>query len=73
MIIGKRIGKNVVAETDDIITRYNDALNGLMQQFRDQTDRDVAIFVQFAGNDSYVLVLVDVLILLKVKHSISTA
>ncbi|KAG2113855.1 uncharacterized protein F5147DRAFT_834817 [Suillus discolor] len=45
----KRIGKNVVAEMDDIVTRYNDALDGLMQQFRDQTDRDVAIFVQFAG------------------------
>jgi hypothetical protein len=28
-------------------------LDKLMQQFRDQVDRDVAIFVQFAGKDSY--------------------
>ncbi|KAG1902624.1 uncharacterized protein F5891DRAFT_1215023 [Suillus fuscotomentosus] len=45
----KRISKNVIAETDDIITQYNDALDGLMQQFCDRTDRDIAIFVQFAG------------------------
>ncbi|KAG1880417.1 hypothetical protein C8R48DRAFT_795856 [Suillus tomentosus] len=45
----KRVGKNIVAETDDIIARYNNALDELMQQFRDQAHRDVAIFVQFAG------------------------
>ncbi|KAG2136500.1 uncharacterized protein EDB93DRAFT_1339417, partial [Suillus bovinus] len=44
----KRVGKNIIAETDDIITRYNGALDGLMEQFRNQADRDVAIFVQFA-------------------------
>ncbi|KAG2112309.1 uncharacterized protein F5147DRAFT_684598, partial [Suillus discolor] len=45
----KRVGKNIVTETDDIVTRYNNALDGLMQRFRDQTHRDIAIFVQFAG------------------------
>jgi hypothetical protein len=53
MITGKRVGKNIVAETDDIIARYSNVLDELMQQFRDQADRDVAIFVQFAGKDSY--------------------
>jgi len=43
-ILGKRVGKNAVAETDDMITRYNDALDGLMQQFRDHVDWDVANF-----------------------------
>ncbi|KAG2113852.1 uncharacterized protein F5147DRAFT_787911 [Suillus discolor] len=46
----KRAGKNIIKETDDIITQYNAALDGLMQQFRDQTLQDVAIFVQFAGD-----------------------
>ncbi|KAG2153455.1 uncharacterized protein EDB93DRAFT_1336299, partial [Suillus bovinus] len=45
----KRLGKNIVAETNDITAQYINALDGLMQQFRDQTHRDVAIFVQFAG------------------------
>jgi hypothetical protein len=52
VIIGKRVGKNIVAETDDIITKYNNALDELMQQFRDETVRDVAIFVHSAGKDS---------------------
>jgi uncharacterized protein YbjQ (UPF0145 family) len=52
MIIGKRVGKNVVAETDNIITQYNKALDELMQQFRDETVRDIAIFVHSAGKDS---------------------
>jgi hypothetical protein len=73
MIIGKRVGKNILAETDDIITRYNDALDGLMQQFRDQVDRDVAIFVQFAGKDSHAPLILVVLMHLKVRHSISAA
>ncbi|KAG2063609.1 hypothetical protein BDR04DRAFT_1163516 [Suillus decipiens] len=37
----KRTGKNIVAETDNMIAQYNDALDGLMQQFRDQVDRDI--------------------------------
>jgi hypothetical protein len=52
VIIGKRAGKNIVRETDDIITKYNNALEGLMQEFRDRTDRDVAIFVHSASKDS---------------------
>ncbi|KIK44915.1 hypothetical protein CY34DRAFT_584968 [Suillus luteus UH-Slu-Lm8-n1] len=42
----KRLGKNAVSETDDLITRYNNALDGLMQQFRDQAIRDVADLVR---------------------------
>ncbi|KAG1819391.1 hypothetical protein DFJ58DRAFT_739431 [Suillus subalutaceus] len=37
------------SETESFWKRYNNALDGLMQQFRDQTDRDVAIFVHSAG------------------------
>ncbi|KIK31444.1 hypothetical protein CY34DRAFT_103294, partial [Suillus luteus UH-Slu-Lm8-n1] len=33
----KRAGKNIVRETDDIITKYNNALEDLMQEFRDRT------------------------------------
>jgi hypothetical protein len=73
VIIGKRVGKNIVAETDDIITKYNNALDELMQQFRDETVRDVAIFVHSAGKDSDAPLILDALILLKVKHSISAA
>jgi hypothetical protein len=73
MIIGTRVGKNIVAETDDIITRYNNTLDGLMQQFRDQADRDVAVFVQFAGKNSHVPLLLYILMPSKVKHSISAA
>jgi alpha-beta hydrolase superfamily lysophospholipase len=50
-MIGKRVGKNIVAETDDTITKYNNALDELMQEFRDRTNRDVAIFVHSAGKD----------------------
>ncbi|KAG1901401.1 uncharacterized protein F5891DRAFT_254157 [Suillus fuscotomentosus] len=46
----KRLGKNVISETDDTIKQYSDALDGLMQQFRDQVDRDVAVFVQRTGD-----------------------
>jgi hypothetical protein len=73
MTIGKRVGKNIVAETDDVITQYNNALDGLMQQFRDQTDRDVAVFVQFAGKISYVPQILYILKPFKVKHSILAA
>jgi hypothetical protein len=73
MIIGKRVGKNIVAETDNIITQYNNTLDGLMQQFRNQTDRDVAVFVQFAGKTSYLLQILYILTPFKVKHSISAA
>jgi len=51
IIIGKRLRKNVLSETDDIIKQYSDTLDGLMQQFRDQVDRDVAVFVRRTGKD----------------------
>ncbi|KAG2098420.1 uncharacterized protein F5147DRAFT_839624 [Suillus discolor] len=40
-----RLGKNVVSETTDRIQKYNDALDRLMQEFRDQALHDVAIHV----------------------------
>jgi len=51
-VTGKRLGKNVISETDAIIKQYRDTLDGLVQQFRDQVDRDVAVFVQRTGKDS---------------------
>ncbi|KIK33197.1 hypothetical protein CY34DRAFT_66416, partial [Suillus luteus UH-Slu-Lm8-n1] len=45
----KRVGRDIVRETDDTITKYNNALDELMQEFRDRTGRDVAIFVHSAG------------------------
>lgn len=38
----KRLGKNVVSETTDRIQKYNDALDRLKQDFRDQVLHDVA-------------------------------
>ncbi|KIK32409.1 hypothetical protein CY34DRAFT_19067 [Suillus luteus UH-Slu-Lm8-n1] len=61
----KRVGKNVVAETDNIITQYNKALDELMQQFRDETVRDVAIFVHSAGKYSDAPLILTALIPLK--------
>ncbi|KIK33456.1 hypothetical protein CY34DRAFT_99569, partial [Suillus luteus UH-Slu-Lm8-n1] len=45
----KRAGKNIFRNTDDIIANYNNALDELMQEFRDRTGRDVAIFVHSMG------------------------
>jgi hypothetical protein len=73
VIIVKRTGKNFFRNTDDTIANYNNALDELMQEFRDRTGRDVAIFVHSAGKDSDVSLILDVLIPLKVKRSISTA
>ncbi|KAG2150643.1 uncharacterized protein EDB93DRAFT_1327918 [Suillus bovinus] len=47
----KRLGKNVASETDDLIKRYNNALDGLMQQFRDQALRDIADLVRCASDE----------------------
>ncbi|KAG2029826.1 hypothetical protein BDR03DRAFT_1017894 [Suillus americanus] len=47
----KRLGKNVISETDDLITRYNKALDELMQQFRDQAIRDVADLVRCTSDE----------------------
>ncbi|KAG1896110.1 WD40 repeat-like protein [Suillus fuscotomentosus] len=41
----KRLGKNVISETNDTIKRYNDVLDALMQNFRDQVTHDVAIYI----------------------------
>jgi hypothetical protein len=73
MIIGGRVGKNIVKETGDIIAKYNNTLDELMQQFRDETVRDVAIFVHSAGKDSDASLILDALTPLKVNHSISAA
>jgi hypothetical protein len=45
IMTGKRLGKDVLSETDDTINKYNDVFEGLMQNFRDQVARDVAISV----------------------------
>ncbi|KAG6331908.1 hypothetical protein ID866_7178 [Astraeus odoratus] len=40
-----RLGKNIVYETDTVVTNYNLALDGLMQRIRDQAIRDTYITV----------------------------
>jgi hypothetical protein len=45
IIIGIRLGKNVGSETDNTIQKYNNVLDMLMQNFRDQVIRDVALFI----------------------------
>ncbi|KIK34106.1 hypothetical protein CY34DRAFT_38345, partial [Suillus luteus UH-Slu-Lm8-n1] len=42
----KRLRKNALSDADDLITRYNDALDTLMQQFQNQAIRDVADLVR---------------------------
>ncbi|KAG2029919.1 hypothetical protein BDR03DRAFT_1017751 [Suillus americanus] len=46
MSFWKRLGKNVISETDNIIKQYSGTLDVLMQQFRDQTDWDITVFIQ---------------------------
>ncbi|KAG1859617.1 hypothetical protein DFJ58DRAFT_286078 [Suillus subalutaceus] len=41
----ERLGKNAVSETSDTIQQYSNVLDMLMQNFRDQVTRDVAIHV----------------------------
>jgi hypothetical protein len=48
---GKRLGKNVVSETNDTIQQHSNALDTLMQNFRDQVTRDVAIHVHGIAKD----------------------
>jgi hypothetical protein len=45
----KRVGKNVVSETNDTIQRYRNVLDMLMENFRNQVSRDVAIHVHRTG------------------------
>jgi hypothetical protein len=46
IITGKRLGMDVLSETDDTIKQYNGVFEGLMQNFRDQAACDVAIGVR---------------------------
>ncbi|KAG2158608.1 uncharacterized protein EDB93DRAFT_1334540, partial [Suillus bovinus] len=41
----KRLGKNIASETTDTIQKYNDVLDGLMDNFRHQVLLDVAVRV----------------------------
>ncbi|KAI6036041.1 hypothetical protein BKA83DRAFT_1011252 [Pisolithus microcarpus] len=41
-----RLGKNAMSETDSMVSSYNEALDMLMQQFRDHAIRDIHIGVQ---------------------------
>jgi hypothetical protein len=49
IITGKRLGKNAFSETTDTIQKYSDVFDGLMQNFRDQVTRDVAIHIHDMG------------------------
>jgi hypothetical protein len=44
--VGHRLSKNIIAETDNVIKKYNSVLDDLMQQFRDIAMRDVVLVVQ---------------------------
>lgn len=46
-----RLGKNVLTETTTAVTRYNDALDGVMQRFRDVAVRDILEDVGRIGDD----------------------
>ncbi|KIK32138.1 hypothetical protein CY34DRAFT_182822, partial [Suillus luteus UH-Slu-Lm8-n1] len=43
----KRLGKNVLSETEDTIKKYNDVFDRLMQNFRDNLTREVTIHVLY--------------------------
>ncbi|KIK36383.1 hypothetical protein CY34DRAFT_811336, partial [Suillus luteus UH-Slu-Lm8-n1] len=45
----KRLGKDILAETNNEIKRFSDVLDALMQNFRDQVTRDVAIYTHHTG------------------------
>jgi hypothetical protein len=46
---GKRLAKNVIAETDAKIDGYKNVFEALMQQFRDRAIRDTALDVHQIG------------------------
>jgi hypothetical protein len=46
---GRRLAKNVIAETDAKIYGYNNVFEALMQQFRDGAVRDTALGVHNIG------------------------
>jgi hypothetical protein len=45
----KRLAKDILTETNNQIQRYSDVLDALMQNFRDQVTRDVAIYTYRTG------------------------
>jgi hypothetical protein len=47
--IGMRLGKYVISETDTTIQSYNNVLDGLMQQFRDQAACDIIVIAHHMG------------------------
>jgi hypothetical protein len=53
---------------DDLITRYNKALDELMQHFRDQAIRDVADLVQRTSKNSNLLLMLHPLIPLQLTN-----
>jgi len=58
----------VFSEADDLITRFNDALDKLMQEFRDQAIRDIADLVRYTSKDPDVLLSFHPLIPLQVTN-----
>ena len=46
---GERLSRNALEETDALIKSYNDVLDALMQQFRDEADRDIDVNVHRFG------------------------
>ena len=46
---GERLAKNIFKETGDIVQKYNDVLDALMQRFRDLAVRETLINVHHIG------------------------
>jgi hypothetical protein len=67
VIIGRRLGENIISETDSMTQKYIDVLDQLMQSFRDQVTRDVEIFVYRTGKGCTYFWL-DVYSCLQAKH-----
>lgn len=68
VVSGTRLGKNVVAETDAIMAKYNTALDGLMQSFRDQAVRETHIVVHQIVEDLERLGKLVLRCVLSIKH-----
>lgn len=49
VITGKRLGKNVISDTTDMIQKYSDVFDRLMQNFWDRISYDVAIHIHDIG------------------------
>jgi hypothetical protein len=68
VITGKRLKKNAVSDADDLIKRYNDALDTLMRQFQNQAILDVADLVRCTSKNMDVLLTLHPLIPLQVTN-----